>query len=807
MYIMRKYSLLFVLTCLLLISCQQDDDSSPNQTPVQTDFTENFGSTFTSNFMGRVVNENNEAIEGVNISVGGMNTVTDINGVFSIQGASVYEKFAYVKASKTGYINGSRSLVPTSGINQVKIMLLAEDVVATVNTGETSEVSLPNGTEVSFTGEFVKSDGSIYSGAVSVIMKHLDPMDDNVEAMMPGMLYAQDTSGDAKVLETYGMVAVELKSTAGEKLQLADGSPAQITLPIPSAGLANAPETIPLWYFDEENGYWKEEGVATLVNGKYVGEVKHFTFWNCDVQLPLVELCINVVDPAGNPIANEFFMLNRVSTPSGWGANAYSWTDENGLACGQVPVNEELVFIMEVAGCNEAFETNIGSFNSDSTITVIVDANYTVVQLTGMFNDCNNNPITDGYIQFNHNDSVHYIPVTNGEINYTYTYCGNIGAEFTAQGIDMGGQQTTTIVSGMLAPTTDLGTITSCGTFEDTDGDGIFDEFEDVNQDNNLENDDTDQDGIPNYNDTDDDNDGVLTADEDINGDGDFTNDDLDGDGVPNYLDATDVNANYAVLNACDDNNDDIAEFNLSSADASVVGNQVDVSISYYLTYQDALDEISPLTSPYNSTSTVLYTRVNYNYVPNYFTIGEMTLNVQNCNAGQPNDLWVCEDQQGIGSTCMVNFDIPYTEILNGNNGEVWFYETQADADANVNPINFSNYCTTSNPQQIFTRADIGGNITVSSFTIYIEPLPTITFSTATCTDGNTTYTAEFTFDMPIDQVSSSAGTVTIDYNTNTITVIGVPISDTLWIDAFSSNCANGAGGSSNAFTAPPNCN
>lgn len=805
---MKKGSILFVallLVASIFISCEQDETSIQAPIPIQTEFSDNFGSTTVARFFGTVVNENNEAVEGVSISVGGMNALTDENGVFIIQDASVYEKFAYIKATKIGYINGSRALVPTSGVNQVKIMLLAEDVIATINSGEASEVSLPNGTQVSFEGDFIKTNGSGYSGAVSVIMKHLDPADENVGNMMPGMLYAEDANGNEKVLETFGMLAVELKGASGEKLQLAEGTTAQIELPVSNIA-TNAPQTIPLWHFDEVNGYWKEEGFATLTNGKYVGEVSHFSFWNCDVQLPLVQLCINVVDPLGNPIGNQYFMLNRTSTPSGWGANAYSWTNENGYACGQVPIDEELNFIIDVNNCNVPFEVIIGSFNIDTTITVVVDDNYTSVQLIGAFNDCNGSPITDGYIQFNHNNSVQYIIVTNGIINHSYSYCGNVGDDFTAQGIDMGGQQTTTVISGTLSGVTDLGIISSCGTFEDTDGDGVFDEFEDVNQDNDYTNDDTDQDGIPNYNDTDDDGDGVLTADEDLNGDGDFTNDDLDGDGTPNYLDPSDVNANYASLDACDDDNDGVAEFDLSSIEYVIIDNQVDVSVSYYLSYNDALTMINQLTLPYNSTSTVLYTRVDYiNSPPAYYAIGEMTLNVQNCNAGQPNDLWTCETQQGSGMACYIDFLIPMEEILNGNSGVVNFYETQADADNSVNPINIDNYCTTTNPQQIFTRADIEGNITVSSFMIYIEPLPYVDLLQTTCEVGNTTYTALFTFDSNVGQVTSFLGTATIDYNANTITVTGVPIADTLWIDVYSSLCSNSVPVS--VYASPPTCN
>lgn len=77
-------------------------------------------------------------------------------------------------------------------------------------------------------------------------------------------------------------------------------------------------------------------------------------------------------------------------------------------------------------------------------------------------------------------------------------------------------------------------------TLVEDDNDGIPAALEDINGDGNLDNDDTDGDGIPNYLDADDDGDNVLTKDEDLNGDGDFTNDDTDGDGIPNYLDDDD---------------------------------------------------------------------------------------------------------------------------------------------------------------------------------------------------------------------------------------------------------------------------
>ena len=65
---------------------------------------------------------------------------------------------------------------------------------------------------------------------------------------------------------------------------------ADIVMPVPSEILNSAPATIPLWHFDEDLGSWVEEGQATLVNGEYVGQVSHFSFWNYDVPSNFIHL-------------------------------------------------------------------------------------------------------------------------------------------------------------------------------------------------------------------------------------------------------------------------------------------------------------------------------------------------------------------------------------------------------------------------------------------------------------------------------------------------------------------------------------
>ncbi|MFN2261145.1 MAG: hypothetical protein ABR595_03665 [Psychroflexus sp.] len=91
------------------------------------------------------------------------------------------------------------------------------------------------------------------------------------------------------------------------------------------------------------------------------------------------------------------------------------------------------------------------------------------------------------------------------------------------------------------------------------DGDGIPAADEDLNGNGDYFDDDTDEDGIPNFLDIDDDNDNVLTKTE-INTE--FgTELDTDENGIPNYLDEDDdgdgVITRYEDLNAFDDNPDE----------------------------------------------------------------------------------------------------------------------------------------------------------------------------------------------------------------------------------------------------------
>lgn len=115
------------------------------------------------------------------------------------------------------------------------------------------------------------------------------------------------------------------------------------------------------------------------------------------------------------------------------------------------------------------------------------------------------------------------------------------------------------------------------------DNDNVLPEAEDINGDGDFTNDDSDEDGVPDYIDYDDDGDGILTINEDVNGDNDPTNDDTDADGIPNYLDQDDDGDGILSISesTLDEDEDDIPDY--LDADTTTVQDARDIGANQYI--------------------------------------------------------------------------------------------------------------------------------------------------------------------------------------------------------------------------------
>ena len=460
---MKKFQFILALLVLSIAfsSCNPNDDDTTN-TNNNTNFSENFGAKADRDFIGQVVDTNNQPIPNVAVKIGTSTVQTDMNGVFIINQANVNERFAYITAKKAGFIDGSRAMVPTNGKNNVRIMMIPNTPLATIQSGVASEVALPSGTKVVFDGAFETEAGVAYSGSVAVAMFHLAASNENISSLMPGMLYAQATDGSAKVLETFGMMQVELKGSAGQKLQIAKTHIAQINMPIEASQLATSPSTIPLWHFDEENGYWKQEGSATKNGNKYVGNVSHFSWWNCDAQFPTVTLTVKVLDTNGNPISNLLVGLTYFNERTGV-------TDNNGQVSGLIPANQTLTLnIYSLSQCsNLPINTmSIGPFSINTVLPDIVLNSGAILTTTvqGNLLKCDNTNVTNGYVFLDYGNQTLLTTVTNGAFSFDTTYC-NSATNFKLKGIDYENLQSTdSIAYNFTSPIINIGSLNACNT-------------------------------------------------------------------------------------------------------------------------------------------------------------------------------------------------------------------------------------------------------------------------------------------------------------------------------------------------------
>lgn len=462
-----KLKLIFIFCLIgLFMSCDKDNISNDEQqddTP--SNFSEYFGSEITRSFLGNVMDSNGNPIEGVTITIGTDQVQTDANGVFSIEDAQVNQRFAYVKAEKAGYIHGSRALVPTNGVNKVSIMLLEETVAGSTTSGTEKTIAIANGASVSLKGDYIKPDGTPYSGDLDVIVHHLDPTDTNVALQMPGMLYAENEANQERMLQTLGMLAVELRGTSGEDLNLAENSSAEIKIPVDASLMSIAPSTIPLWYFDEAKGYWIEEGEATLVGSNYIGTVKHFSFWNCDIPAEAINLCVTVINENETAFANT-----RVTITSNTFGTRGGYTNELGEVCGLVPSGETLeinVYDFAICGSNVIYTSTIGPYNADDSITVVVQETSDIINETvfGTFADCNETLITNGYVVLTYGDQTFYDTVTDGAFEINMLRCSSSDS-FSIEAVDTDNLQTTGAINYTFDATTEtnLGNLLACNT-------------------------------------------------------------------------------------------------------------------------------------------------------------------------------------------------------------------------------------------------------------------------------------------------------------------------------------------------------
>jgi hypothetical protein len=282
---------------------------------------------------------------------------------------------------------------------------------------------------------------------------------------MPGELRGLTTANQERGLQSFGMIAVQLVGASNEALQIANGKTAFITMNIPTALAASAPATIPLWFFDESNGLWKEEGVANRAGNTYSGQVSHFSFWNCDAPFPVTDFQVSFKDQNNNPLARYRVELKTVGDTVSIMSSGY--TNGNGLVVGKVPTGKSLQ--MRVFNtCNQVVLTqNIGPYNGPvnlGTITINTSPQVSFT-ISGTAVNCTNQPITNGYVQVIIDQIPYRAQISNGAFSIPITRCNGTSTTASIKAVDLGATQEGSPVSLTVSnANVNAGQLSGCGT-------------------------------------------------------------------------------------------------------------------------------------------------------------------------------------------------------------------------------------------------------------------------------------------------------------------------------------------------------
>jgi hypothetical protein len=401
--------------------------------------------------MGVVLDDQGNPVSNAVVSMGTDQTLTNEDGIFILKGLTPKIQ-PFVRVEKAGYFPSLVSFSSKAGdTGRLKAVLKPKQLAGSLNSASGGIAQLSDGSKITFEADgFTTANGNAYTGTVNVYVSYIDPSDPDHAQRVPGAFRGIGTNNEAALLHSFGMMKVLLESPGGEKLQIS--KPAEMVFPIPTDRIGQAPATIPLWYIDEETSLWKEEGEATLVGNTYVGMVNHFSWWNCDLNVPQVNVK-GIIDVNGSkPFARVTLKFN------GWQVS--TTTGQSGLFEGPIPANEVFTLCVQDECGEEVYTGSFGPFSSNTDLGVIsVQATAQMAEVSGSLINCDNEPLNEGYVQINGQFPIIADPATGDFSGVVYS-CD--GGSLTMVAFDLIDKKYSDPVEVDFNPIIDFGNVTVC---------------------------------------------------------------------------------------------------------------------------------------------------------------------------------------------------------------------------------------------------------------------------------------------------------------------------------------------------------
>lgn len=284
------------------------DDKSP------TDPGGGGGSAAFGTISGVVHGVGGSPLAEVMVTVGNVTRTSNEEGFFVL--TSVPLGTPLVSIATTGYASTFRVVTVIEGgsthLSDIVLVPLESFVIGGAAGGT---VSTTDGVgQVEFgAASFVDGAGNAYNGAVTVALNAMQPEDSDFYGAFPGAFNGIREDDTEVPFISFGFMTVEITGADKAPLVMAPGSTAALSLTINPDKVATAPATIPMWYFDETDGLWHEEGEATLNGNVYETDVAHFTSWNWDLPVEdISNITGTVVNQEDEPVVGARVISHNV---------------------------------------------------------------------------------------------------------------------------------------------------------------------------------------------------------------------------------------------------------------------------------------------------------------------------------------------------------------------------------------------------------------------------------------------------------------------------------------------------------------
>lgn len=401
LFIHNSISVVFLMALFaLMFSCQKDrgnSDALQGQAdsiiPDAPGLSDELGVSVLSQVQGIVSDGEFPLVNAtVKCGFGAESVQTDPNGFFLLTACESYDRYGFVTIEYPGYFTGYRQYFPPpSGQVVLHVNMLPHDEVVSFEASAGATIDADWGT-IEFAPSSFAINGLLYTGTVEAFTQYVAPSRNDLFDVIPGGLTGLDEEG-VKVLETFGMLGVELFSDDGQALDVI--LPAQTSLLIDDEQLAFAPDDIDLWSLDPQTGMWTIEGQATRTEDVYQMELPHFSWWNIDVPSTFVWM-EGTVEREEVPIGDAVVTIYTESIGC-----ASTMTNSVGQFAGMVPRDQ--VLTAEVSVCEEFGSTLvIGELDfgplQDSTNITVDALYYENYFIQGQFVGCEGDPIQYGYM-------------------------------------------------------------------------------------------------------------------------------------------------------------------------------------------------------------------------------------------------------------------------------------------------------------------------------------------------------------------------------------------------------------------------